>query len=101
CRGTVLALLVLGVCGLITMISHRVLGSERLGLGSNIGSNNWEWVIPFTANEAGSPPYLYLPLMFKVHLVFPLVLAAVLLWFAWRMVNWPTFADFLIATEAE
>ncbi len=96
-RGTVLALLVLGVCGLITMISHRVLGSDRLGLGTN----NWEWVIPFTANEAGSPPYLYIPLMFKVHLVLPLVLAAALLWFAWRMVNWPTFADFLIATEAE
>jgi preprotein translocase SecE subunit len=23
------------------------------------------------------------------------------LWFAWRAVNYPTFADFLIATEAE
>ena len=39
--------------------------------------------------------------MFKVHLVVPLLLSAGLIWFAWRIVNWPTFADFLIATEAE
>lgn len=31
----------------------------------------------------------------------PLILLAVSLWFAWRVVNYPTFADFLIATEAE
>jgi preprotein translocase SecE subunit len=31
----------------------------------------------------------------------PLVLIAATLWFAWRAVNYPTFADFLIATEAE
>jgi preprotein translocase SecE subunit len=31
----------------------------------------------------------------------PVVLAALSLWFAWRVVNVPAFADFLIATEAE
>ena len=31
----------------------------------------------------------------------PLVLLALSLWLAWRIVNMPTFADFLIATEAE
>jgi preprotein translocase SecE subunit len=31
----------------------------------------------------------------------PLLLAVVSLWLAWRLVNVPTFADFLIATEAE
>jgi|SRR5262245_42333771 len=31
----------------------------------------------------------------------PLILIAATLWFAWRVVNYPTFADFLIATEAE
>jgi preprotein translocase SecE subunit len=31
----------------------------------------------------------------------PLILIAASLWFAWRVVNYPTFADFLIATEAE
>ena len=31
----------------------------------------------------------------------PLLLIAATLWFAWRAVNYPVFADFLIATEAE
>jgi preprotein translocase SecE subunit len=31
----------------------------------------------------------------------PLLLIAATLWFAWRAVNYPTFGDFLIATEAE
>ena len=31
----------------------------------------------------------------------PLLLLALSLWLAWRMVNLPPFADFLIATEAE
>jgi len=36
-----------------------------------------------------------------LHLTIPLVLIAATIWFAWRVVNYPTFADFLIATEAE
>jgi len=31
----------------------------------------------------------------------PLILIVLSLWLAWRVVNYPTFADFLIATEAE
>jgi preprotein translocase SecE subunit len=31
----------------------------------------------------------------------PVILAALALWFSWRVVNVPAFADFLIATEAE
>jgi preprotein translocase subunit SecE len=31
----------------------------------------------------------------------PLVLLAVGVWFGYRLVNWPKFADFLIAVEAE
>jgi preprotein translocase SecE subunit len=31
----------------------------------------------------------------------PLVLIAATIWFAWRVVNYPQFGDFLIATEAE
>ena len=30
-----------------------------------------------------------------------LVLAGLLIWLSWRLVNWPVFADFLIATDAE
>jgi preprotein translocase SecE subunit len=36
-----------------------------------------------------------------VKLTVPLLLAVFALWFAWRLVNYPVFADFLIATEAE
>jgi preprotein translocase SecE subunit len=39
--------------------------------------------------------------MYKVHLILPVLLGLALIWLAWRIVNWPTFADFLIATEAE
>ncbi|HMF18627.1 MAG TPA: hypothetical protein VKE98_15555, partial [Gemmataceae bacterium] len=40
-RGSMLALLVLGGCGIITLINHHTLGSDRLG------PNNWQIVIPF------------------------------------------------------
>ncbi|MBM4071681.1 MAG: preprotein translocase subunit SecE [Planctomycetes bacterium] len=31
----------------------------------------------------------------------PLILFGLLIWVPWRIVNWPLFADFLIATDAE
>jgi preprotein translocase SecE subunit len=48
-------------------------------------------------------PLLYrtLRLLPGVQFTVPLLLLAVSLWLAWRIVNYPTFADFLIATEAE
>jgi preprotein translocase SecE subunit len=42
-----------------------------------------------------------IPLLYKVHLTLPLILAGLLIWLSWRVVNLPAFADFLIATEAE
>ena len=51
--------------------------------------------MPYTQQET------YIPLMFKVHLLMPIVLGVLLLWVAWRVVNIPGFADFLVATEAE
>jgi preprotein translocase SecE subunit len=42
-----------------------------------------------------------LPLMFNVNIVLPLLFGLAVGWFSWRVVNWPNFADFLIATEAE
>jgi preprotein translocase SecE subunit len=94
-RGTVLALLVVGASGIYTLVSHQTLGYERVG-GT---PNNWAWPVPFVSELFGQE--LIIPLMYKVHVVVPLVLAVTLVWFAWRAVNWPTFADFLIATEAE
>ncbi|MFO0970598.1 MAG: preprotein translocase subunit SecE [Gemmataceae bacterium] len=92
-RMTVIAILILGFWGIITMVRQGVLGTDRPG-----APNNWEIGIPFTGAEDAPNT---LPLMFHTHLVLPIVLGAVLIWFAWRVVNLPTFADFLIATEAE
>ncbi len=89
-RGTVIGVLTVGICGIITLVWHRGFGYERPGL-----SNDWMWAIPGSAGE------YVLPLMYKVHLLMPVLLGLVLVYFAWRLVNVPPFADFLIATEAE
>jgi preprotein translocase SecE subunit len=90
-RGTVLGILAMGVSGIITLVLHNSFGSARTG------GTDWYWYVPFS----GSPPALYVPLLFHVNVLGPLIMGALLFWFAWRIVNWPTFADFLIATEAE
>ncbi len=45
--------------------------------------------------------YTSLTLLPAIQYTVPLLLIAAALWFAWRAVNMPAFADFLIATEAE
>jgi len=42
-----------------------------------------------------------MPIVYNVQVIIPLLLSALLVWFAWRVVHLPVFADFLIATEAE
>jgi preprotein translocase SecE subunit len=49
----------------------------------------------------GAVQFQTLTLVPAVRFVMPLLLGALALWFAWRLVNLPPFADFLIATEAE
>jgi preprotein translocase SecE subunit len=88
-RATVLGILALGVSGIITLVLHSSFGSARTG------GSDWYWYVPFTSQQ------LYVPLLFHVNVLGPLLLGAILFWFSWRLVNWPTFADFLIATEAE
>jgi len=83
-RGTVVGILVLVICGLWVLITH---GTLRGG--------NWEIPLPFLG--AGRT----LPILFNLNITVPLLILAVAIWFAWRIVNWPPFADFLIATEAE
>src|SRR5262245_56850262 len=83
-RGTVLAVLVIGLSGVITLVSHNSLGSARAG------TNDWYWYVPFTDER------LYVPLLFRVNVLGPLLMSGVVVWFAWRLVNWPIFADFLI-----
>jgi preprotein translocase SecE subunit len=57
------------------------------------------------ATEAVPPSgplrYMNLVLLPAIQYTVPLLLILVALWFAWRAVNLPVFADFLIATEAE
>jgi preprotein translocase SecE subunit len=93
-RGTILALLVLGGCGVYTLLHHGSL--DRAG--------DWEFVVPFTAEThpvTGATTYLTVPLLPDARYTVPLLLLGLILWVSWRIVNWPVFADFLIATEAE
>ena len=54
---------------------------------------------PFAAT--GVPVYRPLTLLPALRYSLPLLLLAASIWLAWRVVNFPPFADFLIATEAE
>jgi preprotein translocase SecE subunit len=50
---------------------------------------------------SGPLEYTQVTLLPNVKYTIPLILAVLSLWLAWRLVNVPAFADFLIATEAE
>ncbi|HLN30580.1 MAG TPA: preprotein translocase subunit SecE [Gemmataceae bacterium] len=99
-RGTVLGILILAGCGVYAMITRDTLRSAA--------SQDWTVTIPFTGEQSvsaagkaiiiGAKTITFLP-----HLQFtlPILVAAASLWIAYRIVNFPPFADFLIATEAE
>ncbi len=55
---------------------------------------------PFAAASPG-PANARLIVLPALQVTLPLLLIALALWAAWRLVNYPAFADFLIATEAE
>jgi len=50
---------------------------------------------------SGHTNYASVTLLPSIQFTVPLLLLAASIWFAWRVVNMPMFADFLIATEAE
>ena len=81
-RYTLLGLLLLGWSGVYSLITH-----ESLGRGL------WSLPMPF-----GLPTLTPLA---DIQYSAPLLLAAATFWLAWRAVNVPPFADFLITTEAE
>ena len=83
-RGTILGILVLAGCGIYTLLSHGTLAAW----------GDWIVVLPFSGGR-------YVPLIPHLRFTMPLILGALSLWFAYRVVNLPVFADFLIATEAE
>jgi len=85
-RGTMLCILLLAGCGVYTMLSRGML---RTAAG-----DAWQVPIPF-ANGAK------LTILNDIQFTLPILIAAFSLWLGYRLVNYPTFADFLIATEAE
>lgn len=84
-RGTMLGILVLAGCGVYTLLAHKTLDS---------GPRDWRLPIPFTDGRG-------ITLLPDVRFTVPILLIAGSLWLAYRVVSFPTFADFLIATEAE
>jgi preprotein translocase SecE subunit len=100
-RGTILGILLLAGCGIYTLLSHGTL---------NTASRDWRAVVPFTAvvgaeGQDGAGQVIghtrHLIILPHVQYTVPLLLTLASLWLAYRVVNFPTFADFLIATEAE
>src|SRR5262245_47993826 len=84
-RGTIVPLLVLGGCGIYTLLHHGAL--DRAG--------DWELVLPFTAAtdpSTGAVSHLAIPLLPDARYTVPLLLLGLLLWVSWRIVNWPAFA---------
>lgn len=84
-RYTLLGLLLIGWSGVYTLVLHE-----------SIGRGDWRFTIPYTGD-----PLKSLTLLNNVEFAVPILLTALTFWVAWRVVNMPAFADFLIATEAE
>lgn len=89
-RGTLVSLLIIGCTGIYAFARRSVIDTS---------ADEWFWWIPYTTTASDTK--LYLPIMFHVGTLFPLLLISAIFWVSWRLVNWPTFADFLIATDAE
>lgn len=81
-RWTMVGILLLGGSGVWSLFQHNTLPF-----------GNWTLRLPFTASKLTVLP--------DVNFTGLMLLAGATVWVAWRAVNMPTFADFLIATEAE
>ncbi len=81
-RGTIMGILLLAGAGIFTLIEHGTLPHAA-----------WKVSIPFTDSA--------IVLLPDVQITLPLLLGFAAFWVAYRVVNFPIFADFLIATEAE
>jgi preprotein translocase SecE subunit len=89
-RLTILGILLLLGSGVYSMVFQGVL------------PETWTIRLPFTQQEGaeeGAPKVF--TLLTDAKYTIPVVLIALVGWFAYRAVNVPTFAEFLIATEAE
>lgn len=77
-----------------------ILGILLIG-GSGVYSLYFQGIIPHTWILRMPFGWAPITVMTDAHLVIPGVLLLATLWIAFRAVNLPTFAEFLIATEAE
>jgi preprotein translocase SecE subunit len=88
--------------------------SDEFKVGSVVPREAFNKEVERLKAEGASPPvgrdpvpvsggvhFATLTLLPALRFTVPLLLLAASLWLAWRVVNMPTFADFLIATEAE
>lgn len=89
-RLTILGLLIVIGTGIWSLIEHNTLGVTA--------DAYWKIRIPFLFN-GNWPRFAYL--LPNASVLGPILMAAAGLWISWRAVNYPVFADFLIATEAE
>lgn len=87
-RYTIIGILLVGISGVWTLMKSGMLETP-----GQAASKDLSLTIPFLANPV--------TVLSDVRYSLPLLLAAAILWLAWRAVNMPVFADFLIATEAE
>jgi len=85
-RGTMLGILLIVVSGLWVY-------SWKGGL---VGGATWAINVPFL-----DPRDWELVLLRSPRIVGPLLILGLAVWFSYRLINYPRFADFLIATEAE
>jgi preprotein translocase SecE subunit len=81
-RYTLIGFLLIGWSGVYSIFVHDA-----------VGKGAWTLALPFTEFK----PTVLTDVEFTV----PILLAVAAFWVAWRAVNMPAFADFLIATEAE
>jgi len=84
-RGTIVGILALAACGIYTMLNHWA---------GSAAPSDWSLAVPFTGGRS-------IVLLKDIQFTLPILVALASLWLAYRVVNLPVFADFLIATEAE
>jgi preprotein translocase SecE subunit len=99
---TFFAIMILVVCGLYTMYNRGSLrtGTRLIQVGSSVEAATDPWIgyLPFSDPNNVHSQFVLLWLC-SINVL--MLLFAGGAWVAWRVVNWPAFADFLIATEAE
>jgi preprotein translocase SecE subunit len=80
----------------LTVLGLGLLGGTGVWALRDAGTlpANWTLAMPFEDPSR-------ITVLPDAHYTVPILLALVIGWFAWRAVNIPTFAEFLIATEAE